>query len=93
MGFRLPNHPVAQTFLRACGRSVVAPSANRAGFSPPTDGKEVLTALDGQFECLLDVGPTPLGRESTVVSVVGGTLSVLREGAIPAQTIQAVVRN
>ena len=91
VGFRFPSHLVAQAFLRRCARPVVAPSANRSGFPPPTDGKEVLAALDGQFDCLLDVGPTPLGRESTVVSVVGGTLSVLREGAIPAQTIRAVV--
>jgi L-threonylcarbamoyladenylate synthase len=89
VGFRLPNHPVARLFLRLCGRAVVAPSANRSGFAPPTDGKEVLAALDGQFDCLLDAGPTPLGRESTVVSVVGGQLEILREGAIPAGDIQA----
>jgi len=92
VGFRLPNHPVAQAFLRRCQRPVVAPSANRSGFPPPTDGREALTALDGQFDCLLDAGPTPLGRESTVVSVVGGQLEILREGAIPLQTIQAVLR-
>ena len=91
IGFRFPNHPVAQQFLRCCQRPVVAPSANRSGFPPPTDGKEVLAALDGQCACLLDAGPTPLGRESTVVSVVGGRLTILREGAIPAETLQAAV--
>lgn len=90
VGFRLPSHPVAQALLQACGRPVVAPSANRSGFPPPTDGKEVLAALDGQFDCLLDAGPTPLGRESTVVSVVGGRIEILREGAIPANTILSV---
>jgi L-threonylcarbamoyladenylate synthase len=88
VGFRLPNHPVANAFLRQCQRPVIAPSANRSGFPPPTDGKEALTALDGQFDCLLDAGPTPLGRESTVVQVVGERLEILREGAIPAQTIR-----
>jgi len=87
VGFRLPSHPVARMFLRACQRPVVAPSANRSGFPPPTDGKEVLAALDGQFDCLLDAGPTPLGRESTVVSVIGGRCDVLREGAIPREQI------
>lgn len=92
VGFRLPSHPVAQAFLRRCQRPVVAPSANRSGFPPPTDAREVLIALDHQVECLLDAGPTPLGRESTVVSVVGGRLDILREGAIPVQTIQALVQ-
>ena len=88
IGFRVPSHPVAQQFLRQCGRPIVAPSANRSGFPPPTDGKEVLAALDGQCECLLDAGPTPLGRESTVVSVVHDRLTILREGAIPAEEVR-----
>ena len=92
VGFRLPSHPVAHALLQACGRPVVAPSANRSGFPPPTDGKEVLTALGGQFDCLLDAGPTPLGRESTVVSVVGGRLEILREGAIPVQRIPETLK-
>lgn len=88
IGFRLPDHPVAQQFLRQCQRPVVAPSANRSGFPPPTDGKEVLAALDGQYDCLLDAGPTPLGRESTVVSVADGRLTILREGAIVAEAVR-----
>ena len=92
VGFRLPDHPVAHAFLRQCGRPVVAPSANHSGFPPPTDGKEVVRALDGQCDCLLDAGPTPMGRESTVVSVVGNRLEILREGAIAASELQAVVK-
>ena len=92
VGFRLPNHPVARAFLSRCACPVVAPSANRSGFLPPTDGKEVLSALGGDFDCLLDAGPTPLGRESSVVSVVGGALTILREGAIPAEAIEAAAR-
>ena len=92
VGFRLPNHPVAQAFLKACGRAVVAPSANRSGFPPPTDGQEVRAALGGQFDCLLDAGPTALGRESSVVSVTSDGIAVLREGAIPAKMIEDAAR-
>ena len=92
VGFRLPNHPVAVEFLRRCACPVIAPSANKSGFPPPTDGREVLGALDGQLDCLLDAGPTPLGRESSVVSVVDGVVTVLREGAIPAGAIQAAAK-
>lgn len=92
-GFRLPNHPVAQAFLRACRRPVVAPSANPSGAVPPTDAREVLSLFagqDGGVELILDAGPTPLGRESTVVSVVGNRLHVLREGAIAGHELQAM---
>ena len=91
LGFRLPQHPVAQAFLRACGRPVVAPSANRSGFPPPTDANEVLAALDGDCDALIDNGPTPLGRESTVVQVTGDRLDILREGALSAEQLRAAL--
>jgi L-threonylcarbamoyladenylate synthase len=90
IGFRLPSHPVALALLKQCGRAVVAPSANRSGSPPPTDGREVLEALQGQYDYLLDAGPTPLGKESTVVSVVGDHLSLLREGAIAAKALEII---
>ena len=92
IGFRLPDHPIAQAFLKACGVPVAAPSANRSGSPPPTDAKEVLTALDGSFDCLLDGGPTPLGRESTVVEIVDGRVEVRREGAIAKEEILAILK-
>lgn len=90
LGFRLPSHPVALAFLKACGRLVVAPSANRSGFPPPTDAGEVRAALGDDFDCLLDAGPTPMGRESTVVQVDGRQILVLREGAIEREALLAV---
>lgn len=92
IGFRLPDHPVARAFLKACGVPVVAPSANRSGSPPPTDAKEVLAALDGAVDCILDAGPTRLGRESTVVEVIGSRLEIRREGAIPKEDVLAVVK-
>jgi L-threonylcarbamoyladenylate synthase len=92
VGFRLPDHPVAQAFLKACGVPVVAPSANRSGSPPPTDAQEVLAALGEAFDCLLDGGPTPRGRESTVVEVIDGRLEMRREGALSRETIMAAVR-
>ena len=92
VGFRLPDHPVARALLEACDRPIVAPSANRAGAPPPTDAQAVLAGLDGTIDCLLDGGPTALGRESTVVEVADGQIVVRREGAIPADDILAAVR-
>ena len=91
VGFRLPNHPVAQAFLCQCHRPVVAPSANRSGSPPPTDGREVVTALGDAIDGLVDAGPTPMGRESTVVSIVGEALAIVREGAIPEAALRAAV--
>lgn len=92
IGFRLPNHPLAREFLKTCDVPVAAPSANRSGSPPPTDAREVMEALDGAIDCILDGGPTQLGRESTVVEVTtDGCLHIRREGAIPKTDILAVM--
>ena len=93
VGFRLPDHPVALAFLQACGVPVAAPSANRSGAPPPTDAREVLAALDGDIECVLDAGPTRFGRESTVVEVLPDRLEIRREGAVPAEAVLAAARD
>lgn len=90
-GFRLPDHPVARAFLEACDVPVVAPSANRAGAPPPTSAETAVRELEGLVDCVLDSGPTPLGRESTVVEVVNGQCLIRREGAIPRETILAAL--
>lgn len=92
IGFRLPDHPIAQAFLKACQVPVAAPSANRSGQSPPTDAEEVLAALNGTFDCLLDSGPTRLGRESTVVEVIGDRIEIRREGAIARHAIEDALK-
>ncbi len=90
VGFRLPDHPIAQAFLKACDVPVAAPSANRSGLPPPTDAKEVVAALNGSIDCILDSGPTRMGRESTVVEIVNNHLEIRREGAITNEAIFAV---
>ena len=91
IGFRIPDHPIAQAFLKACGVPVAAPSANRSGHPPPTDAGEALAALEGEFDCLLDGGPTRLGRESTVVQALGDRVEILREGAVSRAAIESAL--
>ena len=43
LAVRAPAHPVAQQLLRAAGRPIAAPSANRSGRVSPTTAAHVLT--------------------------------------------------
>ena len=88
VGIRVPDHPVTQALLRRCARPLAAPSANRSGSPPPATAREAMLALEGQYDGVLDAGPARLGRESTVVAVVGGTVTVLREGALSAAAVR-----
>ena len=95
VGLRIPAHPVAQALLRAAAVPVAAPSANRFGRISPTTAGDVVDelggALDPTRDMVLDGGPTPLGIESTVVDLTGGSPRVLRHGGVPWEDLVAVV--
>jgi len=89
IGLRLPDDPVARSMLAAVGGPVVAPSANPAGEAPPNTADDVFKTLDGQIELVIDAGPTPIGRSSTIVRF-GATdeFEIVREGAITKRTLE-----
>src|SRR5665213_4634333 len=71
LGVRVPAHPVARDLLRAVGRPIAAPSANRSGRLSPTTAADVLAELDGRIGAVLDAGPCAIGIESTVLDLTG----------------------
>lgn len=87
---RVPAHAVARALLEACGTPLAAPSANRFGHVSATNAQAVRDDLpEGIF--VLDAGETPLGIESTVLSVSEKGAALLRPGAIPAEDIERVL--
>ena len=91
VGVRMPNHPVALDLIRAAGRPIAAPSANRFGRLSPTHHDDVLNQLDGRIDAVLAGGPTSVGIESTVVSLVEDIPLVLRPGGTPLEALREVV--
>ena len=91
IALRAPAHPVAQALLAAARLPIAAPSANRSGRISPTAAEHVEAELGDRLSVILDGGPCPLGIESTVVSVAGGTPALLRPGAVPREAIELVL--
>jgi L-threonylcarbamoyladenylate synthase len=87
---RMPSHPVARALLKASGKPVVAPSANRSGHVSPTDAAHVLADLRGRIDLIVDGGPCAVGLESTIVSCVGAP-TLLRPGGLPRAEIERVL--
>ena len=87
IGLRVPAHPVMQALLRAVGRPLAAPSANRSGSISPTHASHVLASLGGRIPLILDAGPSEQGLESTIIAATDGSLRLLRPGPI---TVDAV---
>jgi L-threonylcarbamoyladenylate synthase len=90
IALRVPDHPIARDILRALGRPVVAPSANRSGHVSPTTAQHVLGDLAGRIDLIVDGGPAPMGLESTIVACLGEPL-LLRPGALARADIERIV--
>ncbi|MEZ4452024.1 MAG: L-threonylcarbamoyladenylate synthase [Nannocystaceae bacterium] len=86
---RVPDHPIALALLRAFGRPLAAPSANRSGRPSPTTAAHVLADFDGRIDMVIDGGPTTRGIESTVIDLADSSPILLRQGALPREAIEA----
>ena len=91
VGVRAPRGAVARAILDGMGGPVVGTSANRAGGTDPRAASIVLQALGPHLALVLDGGPTPVGLPSTVIDCTAHPLTILRPGAVPLETIQAIV--
>jgi len=91
VGIRVPAHPVAHALLAAAGIPVAAPSANRSAHVSPTTAEHVRRSLGDRVDLVLDAGPTPVGIESTVLSLAGPVPTVLRPGSIPVDALREVL--
>jgi L-threonylcarbamoyladenylate synthase len=94
VGVRVPNHPVAlgllEAFVRAGGKGVAAPSANRFGNVSPTSAQAVAAELGDYLadgDQILDGGACDVGVESTIIDCTGDAPKILRPGAVTAQMI------
>lgn len=88
---RVPRHPAAQALLREANLPVAAPSANTSGRPSPTRVQDALADLGDKVQMYLDGGPSDVGLESTVVSLLGPKPILLRPGGITREAIEAVV--
>ena len=84
---RIPQHPVARELLRAFGKPLVAPSANRSGHVSPTTALHVMSDLRGRIDLILDGGAAPVGVESTIVGCLDQPV-LLRPGGLPRDAIE-----
>ena len=88
---RAPSHSVAQGLIRAVGRPIAAPSANRSGAISPTRAEHVAESLGDRVKLILDGGPSLVGLESTVLDLTTDTPTLLRPGGATREAIEAVI--
>ena len=91
--FRAPDHPITLELIRMAG-PILATSANRSDEPDTLGADEVLIAFATQQDelvAVLDGGPVPGGRPSTVVDLSVMPARVLRDGPITREQLAAVI--
>jgi len=92
VGLRVPNHRSARALAAEALVPLAAPSANRSGEPPARDAAEVLAAFGDRVAYVLDGGPVPGGRPSSVTMVEGEEVAILREGRLDAGELREAAR-
>lgn len=91
VALRVPDHPLALKLLRAAGRPIAAPSANRSGGVSPTTPQHVLDGLGDRIAAVLAGGRCAVGLESTVLDLTGPVATILRPGAVLAADLAPLI--
>ena len=84
IGLRIPPAAWLRKLLFALSTPVTATSANLTGEKELSEPSEVRGMFEGRVDLIIDGGPTPGGRPSTVVDLTRRPAVILRAGAIPA---------
>jgi tRNA threonylcarbamoyl adenosine modification protein (Sua5/YciO/YrdC/YwlC family) len=79
VGIRVPDAPLARALAAGLGRPLITTSASDDEGEPLIDAKDIKEKLGHGLDLILDGGVT-LMEPSTVVSLIGDSLEVLRQG-------------
>lgn len=88
---RIPDHPLTLELLRNIDFPLAAPSANPSGFVSPTNAWHVHEQLGNKVSYILNGGDCSVGVESTIISFLDETPSILRYGGLGVEDIEKII--
>ena len=91
VGVRMPANEIARRIIKESGVAFSAPSANLSGKPSPTTAQDVFDDMNGRIPLIIDGGVCDAGVESTVISVLTDTPTILRPGIITKEEIENVL--
>ncbi len=91
VGLRIPNHDIARELIRLSDTPLTGTSCNLTGRPPIKDAITVEQVFIDQIAACIDAPCGDSSEPSTVVSYSDGQLTVLRLGAISADSIRNTV--
>jgi len=89
VGVRMPDHDFCRRLLEETGVPIVSTSANISDAKGPQDAGGLRSQFGDLVDLFIDAGPPVSVIPSTVVDVSDGSLTIVREGVIPAGLLRA----
>lgn len=89
VGLRVPDAAITRRIIAGAGGALAVTSANLSGQPEARSADEVRRLLGTLVDAIVDGGPSPAARASTVVDASGGVLRILRAGALDPNDIAA----
>ena len=91
VGVRLPSHEFCRQLSLKLKGPVLSTSANVSGGGNPRSLGEIPREILTSVEAVVDGGTAQTALPSTILNVVGGSVQLVREGALPLEEIVQVV--
>lgn len=91
VGVRVPALEITQQIIKAAGGALAVTSANLSGQPAARTVQEAISQLGASISVAVDGGPCDRDVASTVASIDGRTVRIVREGPISEADLQAVV--
>jgi|GEM_PF-41486 len=91
IGVRLPASPFARQLIETLGHPLTAPSANISGAENICGAAQVRRSLGSALDLIVDGGPAPGGRASTVLDTTLSPPELLRAGPVTRQHIETIL--
>lgn len=91
IGIRMPDSEFLRRIIDMVGVPLAATSANLHGRPAPVAMKEIGKSFRSMADHIIEFDIAPNGQPSTVVTIEGGIVRILREGAVTKNDIGNVI--
>ena len=86
---RIPSNQIAHKLIEYSECPIAAPSANLSGKPSCTSFEHVIEDMYGRIDMILNGGDCEIGLESTIITVCGNDIKILRPGKITVEMLTA----
>lgn len=91
LGIRISSHPAAREICRVFKKPITATSANISGMPPAMSAEEAEKIFSSTIDFIFDGGASQAEMGSTIVGYDGDSLTLIRDGIIPFESVKRVI--